>query len=71
MQVFTRLQRLNLCVSHQATITFLTKIGESHDNEVVEWRNSLAIKLEEEVFILIMYNASYSLKHNIGEPAGC
>ncbi len=34
MQTYTRLQKLMLCMSHKATISFVDKLGENFDSEV-------------------------------------
>ena len=40
-QVFTRLQKLLICMSHKRTIAYLEKVGETYDAPVCEWRASL------------------------------
>ena len=41
MQVFDRLQKLHLCLSHRKTVRTVDKLGENHDSVLCEWRNAL------------------------------
>ena len=49
IQTFTRLQKLMLCLSHQATISLMDTIAEGHDEEVMEWQDIIAetVKLQQ------------------------
>ena len=40
-QVFRRLQKLLVCLSHKRTVTYLDKLGEKHDASVHGWRQSI------------------------------
>lgn len=40
--MYSRLQVLNLTLSHYAVIKLLTKLGENHDNVVKKWRDEVA-----------------------------
>lgn len=41
LQVYTRLQKLNLAMSHSSVIRLVEKIGTNHDAAVKEWRDTL------------------------------
>lgn len=45
-QVFERLQKLNICVSHYTTIKLVNEIGSGHDSRVCQWRDSLCKGLD-------------------------
>ena len=45
MQVYTRLNRLGLCLSYQQTQWLLDSLGENHDKEVLEWSQTLESKI--------------------------
>ena len=47
-QVFQRLQKLNLCLSHETTVKLVKMLGESFDSEVLEWRDALTSALESQ-----------------------
>ena len=38
-QVFNRLQRLQLCLSHKGTLNLLDQAGVGYDDLVCEWRD--------------------------------
>lgn len=61
MQVFQRLQKLNLCMSHQVTSTLITSIGSEYDKEVHQWKDAALSELEStsesEVIKLSLANA--------------
>ena len=40
-QVYRRLQRLFLCLSHERTNGFLDILGKDYDREVIEWRDAI------------------------------
>lgn len=40
-QVYRRLQKLNLVMSHQVTIRLVNELGVDHDRKVKEWRDAL------------------------------
>ena len=42
MQVFDRLSKLNICVSHTATVLTLDKLGIDHDRKAKDWRDELS-----------------------------
>ena len=44
-----RLQKINLAMSHNVTTDLLARIGEGHDKQVLEWRDSIMKSLEHEV----------------------
>ncbi|XP_065892721.1 uncharacterized protein [Dysidea avara] len=48
-QVFQRLQRLNLCLSHQVTVTLVKSLGEDFDNQVLKWRKATTLEDQQEV----------------------
>jgi len=41
LQVYTRLQKLNLAMSHSSVIRLVENIGTNHDAAVKEWRDTL------------------------------
>ena len=57
MQVFQRLQKLNICMSHQVTTTLVNTLGTNHDMAVLKWRDSLVESLgrSSEVSYTCMY----------------
>ena len=46
IQVYGRLQKMMLCLSHQATLKMLDVVAEGHDELVWEWRESLLDRIE-------------------------
>ena len=46
IQVFKRLQKLLLCLSHKRSIAYVDKLGASHDAKVLQWK----LRLEEVLF---------------------
>lgn len=40
-QVFNRLQRLQLCISHAALLKTLDEAAEGHDERVCDWQDTL------------------------------
>lgn len=46
LQVFQRLQRLNLCMSHQLTSKLITTIGRGFDAKVYQWKHALLSEVE-------------------------
>ena len=42
LQVYERLQKVNVTMSHQVTIRLLTKLGARHDEVVKRWQDALA-----------------------------
>lgn len=47
MQVFTRLQRLGICLSHKATLNIVDRMGEHHDEKVLQWVQDLESAIQE------------------------
>ena len=47
MKVFQRLQKLNLCVSHQVLTSIVSAAGKDFDKKVHQWRDSLLENLEK------------------------
>ena len=47
---FERLQKLNVCMSHQVTSEIIERLGLNHDREVVRWREEMLRYLNEEVW---------------------
>lgn len=41
LQVYTRLQRLGLCLSYNATIETINKFGSDYDETVLEWKKEI------------------------------
>lgn len=52
LQVFERLQKLHLCLSHKATIAYMTSLGIGHDSEVHEWKRNIEAAMQ--VFVMDM-----------------
>lgn len=48
MQVYQRLQKLNLTVSHQTLIKLVDNVGKDHDARVLQWRDILVQKLKRQ-----------------------
>ena len=46
IQVFKRLQKLLLCLSHKRSIAYVDKLGASHDAKVLQWK----LRLEDVLF---------------------
>lgn len=44
MQVFTRLQKLQLCTSHKAILKTLDDASDGHDEKVFNWKEDLEEK---------------------------
>ena len=44
-QVFQRLQRLNVCMSHQVTSGLVDALGRDHDVKALQWREKLLAEL--------------------------
>ena len=42
LQVYTRLQKLGICLSHMATLTAVDQIGRDHDKPVLDWVHKLS-----------------------------
>ena len=40
MQVYDRLQRVNVTMSHKSSVRLVTKIGEGFDSRVAEWKEN-------------------------------
>ena len=40
--MYDRLQKVSITVSHRVTVKWLTKLGETYDAEVIDWRNQIA-----------------------------
>lgn len=40
-QVYSRLQKLILCLSRKATLNMLDVVADGHDEAVLEWRDKL------------------------------
>ncbi len=45
-QVYTRLQKLLLCLSHSRSVAYVDVLGAEHDKPVLSWKESL----ERQVF---------------------
>ena len=61
-QVFQRLQRLNLCLSHQMIVTQVKLLGEDFDNQVLKWRNASAMTLEDQREVYTNLTLLFDLK---------
>ena len=46
LQVYERLQKVNLTMSHRVVVRLVTKLGVGHDAKVKEWQNFLASRLD-------------------------
>ena len=47
MQVYHRLHRMNLTVSHASLIHLLERVGKGHDSRVKEWKDAVTAKLDD------------------------
>ncbi len=41
MQVYQRLQKLHVCMSHTGTIRLMDKVGEGFDRKVYAWKKEV------------------------------
>ena len=41
MQVYERLQKLNICLSHQMTVKLVNILGHDFDEKVLWWKDAL------------------------------
>lgn len=41
LQVYTRLNKLGMCVSHKTVIRLVKKLGKDHDHPVVQWKEAV------------------------------
>lgn len=46
MQVYDRLQKLCLCLSHSKTIQLIDQLGEDYDEVVRQWKQTADEKFE-------------------------
>ena len=58
IQVFERLQKLNICMSYRTTIRLVNALGMDYDAVVCKWRDSLVPGLENltSVSFLVCYS---------------
>ena len=67
-QVFTRLQKLMVSVSHRTTISVMDGLAEGHDEKVFEWQDSLKEALptpsQDQVFISLLIRVTVCLISN-------
>lgn len=49
IQVFQRLQKLNLCMSHQVTSTLISTIGKDYDAKVHQWKQDVLVEVDSTV----------------------
>ena len=47
LQVFQRLQKLNICMSHQVTSSLVTAVGTDFDANVYQWKLDGLYELEQ------------------------
>jgi len=47
LQVFQRLQKFNICMSHQVTSILISAIGADFDAEVHKWKHDGQSELEQ------------------------
>ena len=43
-QVYSRLQKLLLCLSHEATLSFIEKLDKDYDKDVKSWAMDIEAK---------------------------
>ena len=41
LQVFNRLQKLALCMSHRSTVRLIEQLGRGHDSALIQWRDNV------------------------------
>ncbi len=46
-QVYQRLQKVNVCMSHIVTCRLLESLGDGHDKLVLQWRDNLIESLKK------------------------
>ena len=46
MQTFSCFHKLMICVSHYSTISLMDNIADGHDEEVMEWQDTLSQELQ-------------------------
>ena len=49
LQVYDRLQKLNISMSHSQLLRLVDKLGSDHDARVLNWRDSLTAKMENSI----------------------
>ena len=49
VQVYGRLQKMLLCLSHSQTLVTLDELGAGHDEEVRQWQANVTRSLTSEV----------------------
>ena len=47
LKVYERLQKLNLSVSHMSVNRLIDSVGEDFDQQVMEWRESFILDLND------------------------
>ena len=57
--MYTRLQRLGLCLSHQGTLNTVDEMGKDHDSELIEWVEELKSTIDTEQ-VMFYCDAIYS-----------
>ena len=50
--MYTRLQRLGLCLSYQGTLNAVDEVGKDHDSELLEWVEELKSTIDTEQVML-------------------
>ena len=46
MQTFSCLHKLMVCVSHRSTVFLMDNIADGHDEQVMEWQDTLSQELQ-------------------------
>ena len=67
LQTYTRLQKLNLTVSHPSLIRLLKKVGSTFDEKATKWRDDLLNLLrtsETSVSLLLQYGGCWIEMHS-------
>ena len=54
IQVFERLQKLNVCVCHRTTVRLVNLLGSDYDAKVYQWRELLIDDLEDDTVVSVM-----------------
>lgn len=53
--MFDQLNKLNICISHTATVATLDKLGIDHDKDVKDWRNDLSKLISKNDQVRLLY----------------
>lgn len=55
IQVYNRLQKINICMSHQTVVRLIDQLGMDHDTDVKEWQSQLEQTLTRNLTQVYIY----------------